>query len=120
MKKTVFSVFLIIGLVVNGQSQSSDTPPDAQPGKCYAKCFLTEDRKPSDSKWEEVLCSQSITTSIIKDINLALQQKGYDVDVSESAFSAKSKAALNKFQKTFNLPIGSLNIKTLDALEIRY
>lgn len=120
MKKILLCFVLFLGIVFKGQSQRVDTPPNAQPGKCYGKCFLKADGSPINPEWEEVLCSQYITSNVIREINLALQGKGYDVDVNEKTLSQKSKDAMNKFQKTFNLPIGNLNIKTLDALGVRY
>lgn len=121
MKKFLFCFLLILGLIKNAQSQSNDTPPNAQPGKCYAKCIMPESTTENPIlAWEEVLCGDKITDFLVSDIVNALINKGYKLNNSAKIMNAETKATLNKFQKTFNLPIGSLNIKTLDALGVRY
>ena len=72
------------------------------------------------SQWEEIVCSEYIKPKLIRKIANALQNKGYKVDVFAEFMDVQLKAALSKFQKENKLPMGNLNIKTLDALEISY
>ena len=100
------------------KAQSSDTPPNAEPGKCYGKCMI--DSTKTFGQWEEVVCSTDIKPKLVKKITTALKNKGYEVDVLATKIDASLRAVLNKFQKDNKLPIGNLNIKTLDALSVSY
>lgn len=70
------------------------------------------------SKFREVLCSSRPSTTTIE-IQQALKDKGYDVEVND-VMSEKTKAAIIQFQKDNNLPHGNLNMETLRALGIQY
>ena len=71
-------------------------------------------------EWREVICNNKVIAELNNQIQLALIQKGYDAGPSDGIIGTKTKAALVKFQKDNNLPIGNLNIETLDALGIDY
>ena len=121
MKKLVFIVVLMSIFVFEVKCQSGDVPPNAQSGKCYAKCTMPESTLEQPIlAWEEVLCADKINSSVVSDIVNALVNKGYKIKTPSSTMNVEVKEALTKFQKTFNLPIGNLNIKTLDALGVRY
>lgn len=102
--------------------ESGTTPPNAEPGKCYAKCMIpdTTTKKNSWSQWEEVVCSEKITPKLVSNIVQVLKNKGYDVDINATVLTKEIKIEISKFQKAFNLPQSPLNIKTLDALGVRY
>jgi hypothetical protein len=100
------------------KAQPGDTPPNAQGGKCYAKCSM--DSTNQILQWEEVLCGDKIQPRVVQDIAKALQNKGYKVDVFAEVMNYDLKIALKKYQQENKLPMGNLNIKTLDALEISY
>ena len=70
--------------------------------------------------WEEVLCDDKINGNIVSDIANALKNKGYKIGMVSDVMNADIKAALRKFQKTFELPVGNLNLKTLAALGVSY
>ncbi len=116
MKNLILIVFTLFAFEI--KAQSSDTPPNAEPGKCYGKCMIDSTGK--FSQWEEIVCSEYIKPKLIRKIANALQNKGYKVDVFAEFMDVQLKAALSKFQKENKLPMGNLNIKTLDALEISY
>ena len=101
---------------------SGATPPNPQPGKCYTKYMVpdTTTKKVRFSSWEEVICGDKITPSLVTKIVEALKSKGYDVDTTATILTKEIKIEISKFQKDFNLPLVPLNIKTLDALGIRY
>lgn len=122
MKKIIFIVVLLNIFVFDAQCQSRDVPPNAQPGKCYAKCMIpdTTTKTANWSTWEEVVCSPDITPRLVSDITNALKDKGYNVDINAKVMTKEIKSELSKYQKASNLPQGNLNIKTLDALGIRY
>lgn len=72
------------------------------------------------TKWEEVICDYEVTAELNQQIQQALIKRGYDADPTSRVIGTRTKAALVKFQKNNNLPIGNLNIKTMDALGIDY
>lgn len=116
MKNLILIVFALFAFEI--KAQSSDTPPNAKPGKCYGKCM--NDSTKTFGQWEEVVCGEYVKPKLLRDIANALQNKGYKVDVFVEFMDVQLKAALSKFQKENKLPMGNLNIKTLDALDVSY
>ena len=115
MKNLIVIIFTLLAFDIKAQS---DTPPNAQSGKCYARAKT--DSTDVFGHWEEVLCGEKVQPRIIQDVAKALQNKGYKVNVFAEFMDVNLKAAVSKFQKDNKLPIGNLNIKTLEALEISY
>lgn len=121
MKKNIFSFLLILGFGVNAQSQSNDRPANPQSGKCYAKCTMPESTTENPIlAWEEVICADKITGYVISDIVNRLIDKGYKLNGSTTVLTKEIKVEISKFQKEASLPVGNLNLKTLDALGVRY
>ncbi len=72
------------------------------------------------TEWREVVCEKDIDSSLILDIHDALFEDGYDPGRPSDKLNSSIKAALSQFQKDFNLPIGQLDLETLDALGVEY
>ena len=72
----------------------------------------------SFSELREVLCSDNINGYMIREIHSALESKGYKTGDKADEIDAQTKATLIQFQKANNLPIGQLDLKTLEALGI--
>ena len=70
--------------------------------------------------WKEVLCENQINSNTIFAIQRALKNRNYDVGTVDQVLGAQTKAALTQFQRDNGLPIGQLDIETLDQLGIRY
>lgn len=68
--------------------------------------------------WREILCGEKVTGYTIRQIQEALNKKGYDIGVPDNVMGAKTKAALIKFQRDNQLPEGQLDLETLNALGI--
>lgn len=116
-------------------SSSSDFPPNAQPGKCYAKCMVwrydtttqhideitVRIRKlAGTSEWREVLCGDKVLPYTIRQIQASLIKEGYAVGKIDGKMNPDTKASLTKFQEDKKLPVGNLDIETLDALGISH
>jgi hypothetical protein len=83
--KCLLLSFLFIPIISIAQQDI----PNAQAGKCYAKCLLPFTEKDavdkaegkavqiSMAKWIEVLCNDKITSKIIRQIKLELVDKEY-------------------------------------------
>ena len=123
MKKTIFILLFSIIVWCKSYAQLGDTPPNAQPGKCYAKCMppqtpSIETASPVQPQWEEVLCGEHVTPQFIQSLRSALIREGSKVKASGEGFDSDLKIELRIYQKNNNLPIGNLNKKTLEALGI--
>ncbi len=71
------------------------------------------------TEWREVVCSADITPGFYRQIQQALNDRGYDAGPVDGQVGARTKAALVKFQRDNNLPIGSMDIETLKALGVQ-
>ena len=77
-------------------------------------------KKGGFTEWREVLCGDKVTGYTIRQIQSALSAKGYDAGPADNILGARTKAALTKFQKDNNLPVGQLDMETLKALGVNY
>ncbi len=70
-------------------------------------------------EWREVICeSDPDYNLIIRRIQDALNQRGYDTSSPNYGFDNNSKNALYNFQRENSLPLGHLDLETLAALDI--
>lgn len=69
--------------------------------------------------WTEILCASKTTTSTVQDVQRALKARGYDPGPIDGILGLKTQTALRQFQNDNKLPIGNLNIKTLQALGLK-
>ncbi len=72
------------------------------------------------SVWKEVLCENQINRNVIVAIQRALKNRNYDVGNVDQILGVKTKAALTQFQKDNGLPVGQLDIETLNMLRVAY
>jgi BlaR1 peptidase M56/Putative peptidoglycan binding domain len=93
---------------------TTDKPPKAQPGHCYAKCKVA-DKLDAFGEWHEVVCGDKITDKFIKSIQRALREKGYTIGESDT-ITPEMKKALTDFQQKNKLPVGNFNYDCLRAL----
>ena len=68
--------------------------------------------------WVEILCAANTTDSVVRDVQKALNAKGYSVGAADGIMGVKTRAMLEKYQQDNNLPKGNLNIETLKALGV--
>ncbi len=71
-------------------------------------------------RYEPCLCVKDLNKMKIKKIKRRLNEKGYELDEKDGINYIDLQRAFVKFQKDNKLPIGRLNLKTLDALNINY
>ena len=69
--------------------------------------------------WTEILCASKTTSSRVQDVQRALKSRGYDPGPIDGVMGLKTQTALKQFQNDNNLPVGNLNIKTLEALGVK-
>ncbi len=72
------------------------------------------------SEWVEVLCDNKVTPARISAIQQALKSRGYDPGPVDNVMGARTRQALEKFQRDNGLPVGNLNLETLRALGVSH
>lgn len=207
MKQIYLILFLNFSALTFCQAQPNDLPPNTDPGKCYAKCFIpdiyeiyeeeypiyigehpetvdldtiellvyptgqkwelqsrddcrsafeedclvwtsinTPDEyrtivymtNPSQSdevdwevlevqelsevnsitEWREVLCAPKCDERLISKLQKALKEEKFYLGEIDSILNLETKAALIKYQKMKQLPVGQLDIETLKKLDV--
>lgn len=70
--------------------------------------------------WKEVLCENQVNGNVILSIQSALKNRNYDIGNLDQTFGPRTKAALTQFQKDEGLPVGQLDLDTLNLLGVEY
>ena len=84
---------------------------------------VTEQVKVSDERvsWEEILCEDRMTECRISEIQRALYRGGYNPGPINGIVGPETMAAINAFQKDFNLSVANhLTIETVKALDANF
>ncbi len=68
---------------------------------------------------KQVLCDEDITPALMHNVSMRLTDMGYYSGLIYSVFNSKIKAALKQFQQHNGLPMGHLDLETLEALDLR-
>lgn len=75
--------------------------------------------KKGHMEWRSILCETNMTTDRLRQIQVALKDRGYEPGKIDGVIGLETIAAVNKFQKDNNLPVDRyLNIDTLKALDV--
>ncbi len=98
-----------------------ESPTDGNAHSAYQT--VTERVKIADEKmsWEEILCEKSMTECRIKEIQRSLFRGGYDPGPIDGVIGKQTMAAVNAFQKDFNLTVANfLTTETVMALDANF
>ncbi|MFT6745158.1 MAG: hypothetical protein ACJAR8_001719, partial [Bacteroidia bacterium] len=73
------------------------------------------------SEYREVVCSKNVTSQLVRQVQRALLAKGYTVGPAgtDNVLGKDTRAALIKYQKDNNLPVGNMNVETMKHLGIK-
>jgi hypothetical protein len=79
---------------------------------------VTKKVKVADSvlKWVPVVCKSSMTGNLVKNVQTALKEQGFNPGPIDGIMGPRTRAALHKFQKANGLAVGGLTKETLRAL----
>ena len=81
-------------------------------------------KKGGYTEWKEVLCENQIDESIYQQIKLGLINNDFlEAEVANelpSGFGTQMKSSLTQFQRANGLPVGQLDLETLDILGVEY
>lgn len=69
--------------------------------------------------WTEILCTNKTNSSKVSQIQRALRDKGYDPGPIDGVLGIKTQAALKQYQTDNGLPLGNLNMDTLNSLGVQ-
>ncbi|MEM9917845.1 MAG: peptidoglycan-binding domain-containing protein [Bacteroidota bacterium] len=73
----------------------------------------------AETEWREVICNERVNTEIIQSIREKLLSDGYVLDRYDGdRIDRDLREALKEFQRNHHLPIGQLDIATLNKLKI--
>ncbi len=70
-------------------------------------------------EWVEVVCAGDVNNSMISRVQEALNSRGYDAGSVDGVMGGRTRAALAKFQQDNGLPVGNMNIATMQALGLK-
>jgi len=72
-------------------------------------------------KWEPILCETNVTGDIIRKLQQALNNKGYQAGPVDGIYGARTTQAVRKYQGDKKIPgEGQLTIELVEALKIKY
>jgi hypothetical protein len=74
--------------------------------------------QPEELKWQRILCETNTNKNVIKELQQALKDKGYNPGPIDGVFGTQTQKALNAFQKDNGLSQGALTLEALEALGI--
>lgn len=72
----------------------------------------------AEMEWREILCETNTTQDVVRRLQKALEEKGYDPVWIDGVYGAKTRAAVVAYQKDNKLPSGKLTMQTLDHLGV--
>ena len=72
------------------------------------------------TEWREVVCGSNITTEMVRSVQRALKSRGYDPGPIDNVLGSRTKAALMKYQRDNNLPVGQMDFETLKSLGVNF
>ena len=84
---------------------------------------VTEKVKVTDeqTRWEEILCEDRMTKCRVSEVQRALYRGGYNPGPIDGILGQQTMAAVNAFQKDFNLTVANhLTIETVKALDANF
>ena len=78
-------------------------------------------KKGGHTEWKEVVCEKDLTPKFIMQLKTALTSQGFGKNMPmDGSLSGELKEELIKYQKQTGLPVGNINVETLDALGVDY
>ena len=69
--------------------------------------------------WTEILCADQTTSATVRKIQEALKRDGYNAGPTDGVMGLQTQTAIKQYQVDKNLPVGNLNLKTLESLGLK-
>jgi len=71
------------------------------------------------TNWVEVVCDTDIDSYLIKRVQTKLNELGYNAGPADGIMGSGTRRALEKYQADNKLPVGNLNIATMQKLGVQ-
>ncbi|MFT3998238.1 MAG: peptidoglycan-binding domain-containing protein, partial [Asticcacaulis sp.] len=85
----------------------------------YKTVGKTRAAKAPEPVWREVLCDKNTSPAKVKEIQIALKQRGYDPGPADGTLGSKTVAAMQKFQADEGLAQGQMSVEAAEALGVK-
>ena len=81
---------------------------------------VTKQRKITDERleWREILCETNTTRDVIRRVQVALRQAGYNPGGADGVLGVQTMRALQSYQQSNGLPSGQLTMATIRRLGV--
>lgn len=79
----------------------------------------TEVVEPASMEWRRILCETNLTPHVIRQIQSALNSKGFDAGVVDGRAGRKTLSALNQFQIRNDLASRGITYESIEALGVK-
>ena len=108
----VYETVEVVREVRKPQKQVTKIPAE------YAE--VTKQRMVSDAdlEWREILCETNTTEDVVRRLQVALEQKGYDPVWIDGVYGDRTRNAVIQYQKDNGLPYGQLTMGTLQHMGV--
>lgn len=73
---------------------------------------------PSRTEWRPILCETNTTPGLIRRIQVALRDRGFNPGPLDGVLGVQTKAAVDRFQRSLGLQSTGITIQTLQALNV--
>jgi peptidoglycan hydrolase-like protein with peptidoglycan-binding domain len=74
---------------------------------------------PQRLDWREAPCAKAVTPDLVRRVQQALNDRGHPVGKADGVWGARTREALEAFQRAKGLPSGALTVETLRALDVQ-
>lgn len=111
----VYGTVAVNKLVTAASSSSMEVPPT------YETIETTIKVDDGFLQWAPVLCETNVTTDIIRELQITLNDKGYDAGLVDGIYGVETTAAVRKYQSDNSLAgKGQLTIGLIESLGVKY
>jgi beta-lactamase regulating signal transducer with metallopeptidase domain len=111
-----FSIFRRPETPSNRDPNEKDFPKDPKEGHCYGKSSVN-----GKAEWQEIVCQSKVNTAFVKNLSDKLKAIGQLDNAVETTEITKSiRDALVAYQTKHGLPIGGLNVATMNHLGVNF
>lgn len=97
------------------------TPERRETVVIAAEWRMVEKTRPVGSQvldWREAPCAKAVTPDLIRRVQAALTAQGHPLGAPDGVWGARTRQALDDFQRAQGLPHGALTLETLRALNV--
>ena len=84
----------------------------------YETVYETVKASAGKMEWRPILCSTNVSEDIISRLQIALQDKGFNVGVIDGVLGAGTMNAIKRYQRDNGLAEGQITIETLESLDV--